>query len=105
MIYNHVISAESGDAGRTPAALRQGVAVVTQPAAVAGGPVGVVQTLEAVARGGVARARVQHVDVVVALAGLALAACLLGVAIETRGAFVTPGAWRREDGEQGEGDQ
>ena len=71
----------------------------------AAGPVGVVEALEAAARGGVARARVQHVDVVVALALLALAARLLGVAIETRGAFVTPGAWRREDGEQGEGDQ
>lgn len=79
--------------GHTSAALRQGVAVVTQPATLAAGPVGVVETPEAVACGSVARARVQHVDVVVALAWLALAARLLGVPIETRGAFVTPCAW------------
>lgn len=51
-----------------------------------------VQALETGAGAGVTRPGVVHVDVVVALAGLAAPAWNQRVAIVTRGALVAPGA-------------
>lgn len=68
----------------TSAILDQGVAVVTQLAVLAGGAFTVVQTSQALSGSGVTGLRVQHVDVVVALAWETLAPCLVGVSIVTR---------------------
>lgn len=78
-------------AGLTSAALGEGVAIVTQLAAAAVLALRVVQALEAGPSASVARARVHHVDVAVALARDALAAGLVRVAIVTRRALIAPG--------------
>lgn len=75
----------------TSAVLQRGVAIVTQFAALAGRAFAVVQAEQTLAAPRVARFRVRHLDVVVALAGLALSARLSGVSIVTRGALVTAG--------------
>jgi len=72
----------------TPAVAAGSVSIVTALANAAAGPLGVVQALPALARAPVAGAHVRHVDVVAALAGLAAAAGLRGVAMVTWGAFV-----------------
>lgn len=64
------------------------------------GALGVVEALPALARLPVAGVHVRHVNVVVALAQLAAAARLGGVAVVTRGTFLTAGTC--DKGEQTE---
>lgn len=68
----------------TPAVLQHGVSIVTHFAALAGGPLAVVQAAQTLAVSGVAGLRVQHVNVVVALTGTTLSAHLARVSIVTR---------------------
>lgn len=68
----------------TPAVLQHGVSIVTHFAALAGGPLAVVQAAETLAGSGVTGLRVQHVNVVVALTGTTLSAHLARVSIVTR---------------------
>lgn len=67
-----------------PAVLNQGVAVVTQLAVLARGTLAMVETAQTLAGSDVTGLRVQHVNVVIALAWETLATCLLRVSIVTR---------------------
>lgn len=77
----------------TSAVVGQGVAVVTLVAVGAGRAVRVVLALEALARPGVTRLGILHVDVAVAVARLTLAAGLVWVAVVTGGTAVAANAW------------
>ncbi len=67
----------------TPAVLEHSVAIVTQPTALAGGALAVIQAAQTLAGSGITRLRVQHVNVVVALTRLTLPARLPWVSIVT----------------------
>lgn len=77
--------------GLTSAALGEGVAIVAQLTAAAALALCVVQALDTGTSAGITRARVHHVNVVVALAWETLATPLVRIAIVTRGALITPG--------------
>ena len=81
----------------TATVLQQGVAVVTQLAALAVSALAVVKAAQTLAGLGVAGLWVQHVDVVVALTGLTLPSHLPRVSIVTRGALVTASTCREEE--------
>lgn len=80
----------------TSAVVGQGVAVVTLLAVGAGRAVCVVQAPEALARPGVTRLGILHVDVAIAAAWLTLAAGLVWVAVVTRSASLAASAWLGE---------
>lgn len=75
----------------------EGISIVTQLAAVAASTLGVVETFETFTRPGITGLLVQHVNVVVALAWLALPAVLMGISIVTWGTLLTSGTCRGEE--------
>lgn len=83
-VLNDAWESDLTSSSLTPAVLQRGVAIVTQFAALAGGTFAVVQAEQTLAAAGVAGVWVQHVDVVVTLAGLTPPARLCGVSVVTR---------------------
>lgn len=95
--------AEEGNTGTsplTPAVLLQGAPIVALLAELAVFALRVVQTLHTRPRPLVAGLRVSGVDVVVALAGLAGAADLVGAAEEARRTFITSTACLNKQAQQ-----
>lgn len=72
----------------------EGISIVTQLAAVTALTLGVIETFETFTRSGITGLLIQHVNVVVALAWLALPAVLMGISIVTWGTLLTPGTYR-----------
>lgn len=75
----------------TPAVASGCISEISTPAGATGGAFGVVKAFPALSGPAVARFRVRHVYVVVALARLAAASRLRGVAIVTWSTFLTSG--------------
>lgn len=95
-IYLSVFSTGLPSSILTPAVLQHGVSIVTHFAALAGGPLAVIQAAQTLAGSGVAGLRVQHVNVVVALTGKTLSAHLARVSVVTRWALVAAGTCREK---------